>query len=198
VTNGTGVVQLANTTATFSENVSGLSPTSFTLRRTANGAPVRATVSYNSSTHVATLNPTATLAPGTRYTASLSGSIKDADGNPITASSWSFVTGPRPTVTRRSPTANALRVGRLANATATFSENVKGLSRSTFILRRTSNRALVSVVVTYNTRTHVATLNPSVTLAANTSYTATLTGGIKDADGNPITAMSWRFTTGRG
>lgn len=196
-TNATGVVQLANTAAAFSENVTGLSPTSFTLRKTSTGASVRATVSYNASTHVATLNPTATLAPGTRYTARLTSSIKDADGNPITASSWSFVTGPRPTVIRRSPAANALRVARRANATTTFSENVKGLSRTTFTLRKTKTRALVIVDVTYNTRTRVATLNPRGTLAANTSYTATVTGGIKDADGNPISAMSWRFTTGR-
>jgi len=196
-TNATGVVQLANTTATFSENVTGVSPTSFTLRKTTTGAIVGATVSYNAATHVATLNPTATLLAGTRYTATLSGSIIDADGNPITAMSWSFVTGPRPTVIRKSPGANARGVRRLANATATFSENVGGVSRTTFTLKKTSNGRAVTVTVSYNSRTHVATLNPSVTLARNTTYTATLGSRIKDSDGNPITAMSWRFTTGR-
>lgn len=196
-TNATGVVQLANTTATFSENVTGVSPTSFTLRKTTTGAIVGATVSYNAATHVATLNPTATLLPGTRYTANLTGSIIDADGNPITAMSWSFVTGPRPTVIRKSPGANARGVRRLANATATFSENVGGVSRTTFTLKKTSNGRAVTVTVSYNSRTHVATLNPSVTLARNTTYTATLGNRIKDSDGNPITAMSWRFTTGR-
>lgn len=196
-TNATGVVQLANTTATFSENVTGVSPTSFTLRKTTTGAIVGATVSYNAATHVATLNPTATLLAGTRYTATLNGSIIDADGNPITAMSWSFVTGPRPTVTRRSPAANARGIRRLANATATFSENVGGVSRTTFTLKNTRNGRGVTVTVSYNSRTHVATLNPSVTLARNTTYTATLGSRIKDSDGNPITAMSWRFTTGR-
>ena len=32
--------------------------------------------------------------------------IKDAEGNPLTTTSWSFVTGPRPTVTRKCPAAN--------------------------------------------------------------------------------------------
>jgi hypothetical protein len=54
-------------------------------------------------------------------------------------------------------------------------------------------------VVTYNATTRVATLNPNATLAANTRFTATLTGGaaaIRDAGGNPIPTTSWSFTTG--
>ena len=202
-TNATGVVQLANTTATFSENVTGVSPTSFTLRKTTTGAIVGATVSYNAATHVATLNPTATLLAGTRYTArapprpSNITTRRRQPGHHGYELALELMTGPRPTVIRRSPTGNARGVRRLANATATFSENVGGVSRTTFTLKKTSNGRAVTVTVSYNSRTHVATLNPSVTLAPNTTYTATLGSRIKDSDGNPITAMSWRFTTGR-
>jgi hypothetical protein len=53
-------------------------------------------------------------------------------------------------------------------------------------------------MVTYNATTRVVTLDPSVTLAANMRYTATLTGGataIRDIAGNPLTTISWSFTT---
>ena len=43
------------------------------------------------------------------------------------------------------------------------------------------------------------TLKPNTVLAANTQYTATLTGGttgIKDMANNPLTNVSWTFITG--
>jgi hypothetical protein len=195
--NRTLVAQAENMAARFSENVSGVSRTTFTLKQSSTNAGVSATVRYNATTHVATLIPTASLAPGTRYTATLSSGIKDADLNPITATSWSFTTGPRPTVTRRSPKANALRVSRLANVRATFSENVAGVSRTRFSLTKTATGRAVSVRVSYSSRTHVATLNPRVTLAKNTRYTVTLSSLIKDSDGNRIAMTRWRFTTRR-
>jgi hypothetical protein len=54
----------------------------------------------------------------------------------------------------------------------------------------------VSYAVGYNATTRVATLNPNVTLAANTRYTATISSSIKDAGGNPLSGLSWSFTTG--
>jgi hypothetical protein len=42
----------------------------------------------------------------------------------------------------------------------------------------------------------VATFDPSSSLVASTSYTATLTTGVKDIAGNAMTlAKSWSFTT---
>ena len=52
--------------------------------------------------------------------------------------------------------------------------------------------------MTYNPTSRVATLTPSAPLAANTQYTATLTGGasaIKGATGTPLATVSWTFTT---
>jgi hypothetical protein len=194
------VAQAANTTAKFAENVNGVSGTTFTLKKAATATTaataVAGAVTYSSLTHVATLNPTATLAAATRYTASLTAGIKDVAGNPMAATSWSFTTGPRPTVTRKSPAANAIAVSRVANATATFSENVHGLSTTSFTLKKTTTGVAVARAVTYNSTTHVATLKPTARLAAKTKYTTTLTAGIKDTDGNAITALSWSFTTG--
>ncbi|HET7399684.1 MAG TPA: Ig-like domain-containing protein [Intrasporangium sp.] len=192
---GTGVAVSANVTATFSENVTGVSGTTFTLKNAA-GATLGALVTYNATTRVATLDPTANLAADTKYTATLTSGIKDAAGNPLVLTTWTFTTGPSPTVTSRSPGVNAVGVNRLANVTATFSENVVGVSGTTFTLKNAATGALVSAVVSYSSTTRVATLNPGVTLAANTKYTATLTTGIKDAAGNPIALTVWSFTTG--
>ena len=53
-------------------------------------------VSYNATTRVATLNPNSTLASRTKFTVTLTGgatAIRDAAGNPLTTTNWSFTTG---------------------------------------------------------------------------------------------------------
>lgn len=194
--NATGVSQTANVTATFNEAITGLGTSSFTLKNSL-GALVAAPVSWNAATRVATLNPSATLAADRKHTASVTAGITDLAGNPLAASSWAFTTGPRPTVTGRTPAVNATGVSRTSNITATISESVTGVTGGTFALRNTATGAIISSAVSYNATTRVATLNPNVTLAANTRYTATLSMSIKDAAGNPLIGTSWTFTTGR-
>ena len=66
------------------------------LRNAATGAVVAAAVTYNATTRVATLNPTATLAANTRYTVTVTGSstaVRDVASNPVASSRWSFTTG---------------------------------------------------------------------------------------------------------
>jgi methionine-rich copper-binding protein CopC len=199
--NATGVSQTGNITATFNEAVSGVSGTTLTLKNPA-GTTVAATVSYNATTRVATLNPTPTLAADTRYTVTITGggtAVRDAGGNPLTTTTWTFITGPRPTITAKSPASAGTAVGRTATVTATFSEGVVGVSTTSFLLRNATTGVLVTAPVTYNSTTRVATLNPSATLAANTRYTATVTGSttaIRDGGGNPVATTSWSFTTG--
>lgn len=190
------VSQTANVTATFNEPIAGLSTASFTLKNSA-GALIASPVSWNATTRVATLNPNVTLTADRKHTATLTAGITDIAGNPIAANSWAFTTGPRPIVVAKSPAANATAVSRTANVTATISENVTGVSNGTFALRNAVSGALVSYAVSYNATTRVATLNPNVTLPANTKYTATISSSIKDAGGNPLSGLSWSFTTGR-
>lgn len=188
--------QTANVTATFSEAITGLGTASFTLKNST-GAVLAAPVTWNATTRVATLNPNATLAADRKHTATLTAGITDIAGNPIAANSWAFTTGPQPVVTAKSPATNATAVSRTANVTATISENVTGVANGTFALRNAATGALVSYAVSYNSTTRVATLNPNVTLAASTKYTATISTSIKDAGGNPLSGLSWSFTTGR-
>ena len=195
--NTRSVVQTANVTATFSEAVTGVSGTSFVLRR--GGAVIASVVAYNAVTRVATLNPTATLAADTVYTASLTRGIVDAAGNPVAATSWSFTTGPAPAITVTNPLAGATGVPRARTVAATFTENITGFSTATARIVRVSNGAVVSSVVLFNTATRELTINPVANLAANVQYRVTITGGntaVRDVAGNPMATRVWVFTTG--
>ena len=191
----------ANVTATFSEPVAGVDGTRFTLR-TAAGVVVPATVRYDATTRVATLDPRADLAPDRQYTVTLTGgssAVRDLAGNPLATRTWTFTTGPAPTVASRTPASGATAVGRTANVTATLSEAAQGVTRSTFTLRNTATGALVTAVVSRNGTTNQWVLNPSATLPARTQFTVTLTGGtsaIRDLAGNPLRTTAWTFTTG--
>ena len=94
----TGVAVTADVTGTFSEamNTSTITATTFTLA--AGTTTVPAAVTYDGTTRVATLNPTADLAAGTVYTATIkggTGGVKDAAGNPLAADkTWTFTTAP--------------------------------------------------------------------------------------------------------
>ncbi|MGD9571839.1 MAG: Ig-like domain-containing protein [Thermoleophilia bacterium] len=94
----TGVAVDANVTATFSEPVAAASvtATSFTLTPSAGGLPVAAGVSRAPAANAATLDPAAPLAPGTRYTVTLTTEVTDLAGLPLTPDSWTFTTAPAP------------------------------------------------------------------------------------------------------
>ena len=99
----TGVSVTGNITATFSEAMDAATITSstFELRNSAN-ALVSAVVSYDPATRTATLDPNASLALASTYTATIRGGavdprVKDAAGNALAASvSSSFTTTATP------------------------------------------------------------------------------------------------------
>jgi methionine-rich copper-binding protein CopC len=206
----TGVSGTANVTATFSEalDTTTINTSTFELRDPAN-ALVAAVVTYNATSRVATLNPTPTLTQAATYVATVKGGasgVKDAAGNALaTDRIWSFTIAPdttAPTVTATSPASAATGVSRTANITATFSEAMDAatIDGTTFELRDPAG-TLVPAVVSYNATNRRATLNPTPTLAALTTYTATVKGGaadprVKDAAGNALASSKvWSFTT---
>ncbi len=105
-----------------------------------------------------------------------------------------------PTVSSTTPITGATGVSNGTSVTATFSEAMDSttINGSTFELRGTNN-ALVSANVTYNATNRTITLIPSSSLAASTTYTATIKGGttgVKDSAGNALAAnFTWSFTT---
>jgi len=205
----TGVSRTANVTATFSEAMdpATINATTVTLRDPANNV-VPATLSYNATSRVATLNPSASLALGTTYTATVlggSGGAKDLVGNALAADRvWTFTTvfdTTPPTISNISPSSGATNVNRNANVTATFSEVVDPatVNANTFALVNAATGAAVSATLSISSNGRTVTLDPVATLSSLTQFTARVVGGtagIKDLAGNPLAAdRVWSFTT---
>ncbi|TFD50121.1 serine protease [Cryobacterium sp. Hh11] len=195
-TDARAISRTANVTVTFSEPVTKVSTTTITMKTGTTLVP--AAVTYDATTRTATLNPTATLGADRLFSVNVAG-LLDAVGNPLVPTSWSFTSGPVPTITSVSPASGATSVRRAANATATFSEAIIGVSASTVKLTNASTGTVITAVRSFNSTTKVLTINPSVTLASNTLYRVTITGGtsaVRDAAGNPLATKTWTFRTG--
>jgi len=96
-----------------------------------------------------------------------------------------------PTIVSVSPVDGAIGVPITTTITATFSEvmNATSINESTFSIEGATG------TVSYEGTT--ATLTPSADLAYNTTFTVTVTTGVKDIAGNPMAAdYIWSFTTG--
>ena len=186
----TGVAVSTPVTATFNKPVSAVG---FTLT-TASGSVVPSTVSYNSTDTTVTLTPSAKLAYGTTYTATVSGAT-DSAGDPIARPvTWSFTTyATKPLVSSHTPTSSATNVAVSKTVTATFNEAVQS-STIGFTLTTSSGRAIAGTV-SYNGANNTVTLKPSAPLAYGTTYTATVSGA-KDTAGDPMAGpVTWSFTT---
>ncbi len=102
-----------------------------------------------------------------------------------------------PTVTANTPANGAQAVAVNTTVTATFSKpmNPATLTATTFTLTNAGNIP-VAAAVTYDQVFQRATLTPNNPLAYSTSYTATVTTGVQDLNGNAMAAQSkWNFTT---
>ncbi|MFL6135626.1 MAG: Ig-like domain-containing protein, partial [Nocardioidaceae bacterium] len=147
------------------------------------------------------------LTNGTSYTFQVRATNVVGTG-PLSAPSNSVIpavpVGPQ--ITSRTPDFDATGVAVTANVTAVFDRNMvpNGFTNSTVVLRGPNpTDAPVSAQVNYAGATRTVTLNPSNSLARNTKYTVTLTGGataIRSAAAGgvasqPLTTTSWSFTT---
>ena len=96
-----------------------------------------------------------------------------------------------PTVSSTSPVDNATGIAVNATITATFSE---AMTASTVTAADFTLDHGVTGTVAYSGTT--ATFTPTNNLAYSTTYTATITTGVKDAAGNAIASpYTWTFTT---
>lgn len=103
-----------------------------------------------------------------------------------------------PVVTSTFPSGGQSGVSALATVTATFSESLDPttVNTSTVLVTAAATGVGIAGTVSYNSSLQQAIFLPSSTLAANTSYTVTLTTGIKDVAGNPMAANNvFTFTT---
>jgi hypothetical protein len=103
----------------------------------------------------------------------------------------------RPTVVSTSPAAGASGVLQSTTFGATFNEamDTTTISTTNVVLRGPGN-TLVPAAVSYTAATHTAVLTPNSQLAAGTTFTATITTGVKDLSGNALAAnFTSSFTT---
>jgi len=208
-TPGNGAATFAvggNLTVTFDKSVTSSDfAAATTLRNNAALSNVAKAVSYDDATRTLTIDPTADLAPGTSYTLTLSGAgasgIRDLSGNPLATTAITFTSTPdllAPTVTTVSPANGATGVSRTANVVVNFSERVQGITGTSVVLTNQRTGATVPKALVVNAAGTRVTLNPNVTLARNTTFRLTLTGGatrIRDMAGNALVTISTQFRT---
>jgi hypothetical protein len=205
--NGTNVPFNQAISATFSE---AMDPTKFggtTFMITGPGiTPVAGLVTYAAVGNTVTFTPTASLIPGTLFTATITTDVSDVAGNNLAANYvWTFTTGAAPdttppTITLTNPVNGATAVPLSQAVSATFSEAMDPLTitTATFTLAN-GGGAGVAGTVSYNPVTFIATFTPGAPLTAGTSYIATVTTGAKDLAGNSLGTGSisnpWNFST---
>jgi hypothetical protein len=182
-------------TATFNEemNPETINQSSFTLNGTSQIAGV---ITYSGKT--ATFKPSALLSPNTTYTATIKRTVKDLTGNALqTEKIWTFSTGltVTPMVASTDPANNENNVVLNKVVSVTFNMPMKAstITGTTYTLKQGTNA--VSGVVTYSGTTAIFT--PTLALAANTVYTATVSAAVTNLDNTRLPSdYVWKFTTG--
>ena len=163
--------------------------------------PVPGVVTYDSTNTIFTFTPSSPpLALSTTYTATIATGAIDEYGialaSPVV---WSFTTSSElcapPTVLSVTPGNGACPS---TAVTATFSEAMNPATiispATTFTLTTGSPAVAVAGAVTYARST--ATFTPNVALTVGTTYTATITTGAQDLNGDGLASNKvWTFTT---
>jgi hypothetical protein len=194
-------------TATFSKalNPTTVNAASYTLQAPG-GAAVAGVVTYAAIGDTATFTPTATLAPNTLFTATLTTMVTDLAGNALAANYvWTFTTGAAPdttppeiVITAPANTATDVPINQAVSATFSEAMNPLTITTATFGITGPGGVA-VAGTVTYDAVNFIATFTPTASLAGNSAYIATVTGAT-DLAGNPLGTTGapnpWGFTTG--
>ena len=189
----------AKITATFSQDMAPstiTTPGTFTLRHGTTSVSGEVTYAAN---RVAIFTPEDNLAPDTTFTATITHEATNLAGNALECDYvWRFTTGATsddtaPYVISTSPPDLARDVDVNKKITATFNEEMdpSTIDETTFTLQQGGP---VSGTVTYASGT--ATFSPDASLAPDTTYTATITTGVRDLAGIAMALpYVWSFTT---
>jgi hypothetical protein len=169
----------------------------FSLKRTADGAPVPGSVQfYGERTPI--FVPSVPLAAGTQFTATITTAARTADGNSLLFPvSWRFTTSPVPVVRFVSPADGATGVPRSTVVLAAFNDAMDSASTAAaFSLKRTSDGSPVAGTVSFY-GSAVPVFTPNQPLAGGTRYTATVSTAAMDTGGRHLAApKTWSFVTG--
>lgn len=114
------------------------------------------------------------------------------DGQTVTAPDTTM-----PMVNSTNPSYGAIGVAVNSAISATFSEAMDTSTINATNFTVSTGGSNISGTVTYDATNKVATFTPLANLAYSTTYTATITTGVKDLAGNMMAAnYAWSFTTG--
>jgi hypothetical protein len=201
--------------ATFNEamTTASIDAATFTLKATTSGTAVTGTVNYVAAGSTATFTPNASLAPTTEYTATITDGAEDLAGTPIAKPYvWTFTTAAAPlavppTVISTIPADLATDVPLNQIVSATFSLPMKPSTiNSTDFTLTGPGSTPVAGLVAYAAVGNSLTFTPTTNLAANTTFTATITTGAQDLAGTALNGgiacssnagnCVWTFTTG--
>ena len=153
-------------------------------------------ITYSGNT--ATFTPIGNLVANKTYIGKVTTAVKDLRGNAMQEDYiWTFSTGIslQPLVISTDPDNNETGVVLNKIITATFNTamNPTTINGTTFTLKQGST--LIAGVVTYSGTT--ASFTPTLSLTANTVYTATITTDAKNLAGVALSSnYVWNFTTG--
>jgi hypothetical protein len=201
----------ATINATFSEAMSAASISTTTFKVAApGGVAVAGTVALNSAGTIATFTPTAVLLNGDTYTATITtGAAAPGGAELIGPYVWTFLVGaPRnmtpPELVSTVPASGATGVCLNPAVSATFSEamNSLNLNSATFLLYPGTSASGIPILggYSYDATDFIDTFTPTNPLTATSFYTATVTSGATDLNGNPLGTTGppnpWTFKTG--
>jgi hypothetical protein len=214
-----GVATDAAIAAVFTKamNPGTITVASFTVTTPPPGLSPMGNVTYAGNSRTAVFTPLAELAADTTYTVKIAATVTDLSGNQLAGNqaalpaassyAWTFTTGSAaagaPSITLTAPADLAVGVAPNAAVNATFSAAMDPLtlSTATFKVQASGNPlgSPISGTVTYDPAAGLATFTPLAPFAANTSYTATVTGATGlagDALAAGLAPNPWTFTTG--
>lgn len=152
----------------------------------------------------ATFKPTGLLKGSTSYIATLTTGIEDLSGNAIDQPHlWQFTTAAvgspgsiddtPPVVVLTIPENGAANVPTNTGITATFSEGVDPATVTSLTFDVSKGTDALDLIVSGKDVVFI----PDADLELGNSFTATITTGVKDLAGNPLSeAFSWSFSTG--
>lgn len=200
--NATEVTVDSAITAIFSEEMTAftISTSTFKLQDEFTNS-VDGVVSYSGVT--ATFKPATSLAYSTNYTVSIYTGAKDLAGLSLSLPyQWSFTTGPVPDLTTPivsfvDPIHNAVDISVNSAISASFSEPVDAMTVTTDTFRLIDNSSGLPVVGAVTSSGSTAIFIPLTLINYSTSFTATISTGVKDLAGNPLSSIfKWDFITG--
>ncbi|MBC7541588.1 MAG: DUF3494 domain-containing protein, partial [Candidatus Sericytochromatia bacterium] len=191
-------------TVTFDRKLDPATVTTAAVTLMAGDRPVAGTVTYVDAIGLPTVTfvPAAALSILTAYTLTISPVVKDRVGTALASAFVSrFTTGATPdtvvvAATGTTPSLDATGVSLFPRIAVSYSEllNTTTVNATTFTLMQGATAVPGRISFVGN----AALFIPLQNLAANTTYTATITNSVKDLNGvSPAEGTTWRFTTGQ-